>query len=305
MSIPAGTDLWPLFDGLVDDAALFPPGNAPMPDAVTGHLARRSGPWAPLVGRFLCPASRRELTGELDGRVGADDSLRLGIIADTGLAGLPAALDVVTGEPRLALELVEIPLPRDAEGEALLRAARVTVGALPEVEGYVELPRRRGWEQALAVVADSAYGAKLRTGGLTAELFPSEAEVAAFVLACVALETPFKCTAGLHSALRHTDPATGFEHHGFLNLLVATAEATQGADRHTVEDVLAERDGSVLAGAARALDPTRIAVTRSFLVAYGSCSIDEPVADLRALGLLPGPDGAPATPATSPSEDRP
>lgn len=49
----------PLFARLVDDAALFPPGNAPMPDAVRGYLAARAGERADLVGAFLCPASRK------------------------------------------------------------------------------------------------------------------------------------------------------------------------------------------------------------------------------------------------------
>ncbi len=39
--------------GLVDDAAIFPPGNAPLPEAVTAHLERRSTPYADLVGTFV------------------------------------------------------------------------------------------------------------------------------------------------------------------------------------------------------------------------------------------------------------
>ena len=136
------------------------------------------------------------------------------------------------------------------------------------------------------MLADSAYGAKLRTGGLTAELFPTEAEVAAFVRACVGAETPFKCTAGLHHAVRHTDAVTGLDHHGFLNLLLATHAATQGDDEAAVTRLLAQRDGAALARAAAALDPTEALVARSFFVAFGSCSIAEPVDDLLALGLL-------------------
>jgi hypothetical protein len=285
-SVPAN-DVPPLFEALVDDAALFPPGNAPMPDAVTGHLSRRRGPWRHLVGRFLCAASRLpELRAALDGRVPAGEALTLGIVVDTGLDGLGEALRQVAEEPRLALALVEIPLPRDLSGPALRSAAEATVQALPDLEAYVELPRNDGWRDALAVVADTAYGAKLRTGGLSAELFPTEGEVAAFVEACVAAETPFKCTAGLHHAVRHTDPATGFEHHGFLNILLATHAATQGESDATVTGLLAERDGAALAARAATLDPTEAVVARSFFVAYGSCSIDEPVDDLTALALL-------------------
>ena len=44
-------------------------------------------------------------------------------------------------------------------------------------------------------------------------------------------ETPFKCTAGLHNAVRHRAADTGFEHHGFLNVLLATRQAFDGAGR--------------------------------------------------------------------------
>ncbi|HSF26676.1 MAG TPA: hypothetical protein VLC50_04070, partial [Actinomycetes bacterium] len=99
-------------------------------------------------------------------------------------------------------------------------------------------------------------------------------------------ETPYKCTAGLHHAVRHTDPVTGFEHHGFLNLLLATHAATQGADLAAVTALLARRDGAALARTAAGLDPTEALVARSFFVAFGSCSIAEPADDLLDLDLL-------------------
>jgi hypothetical protein len=286
---PAGDDpesLHLLLDGLVDDAGLFPPASLAMTDALEAHLRNRSGRYGPLLGRFLAPASRLpELVGVLDGRVAADDDVLLGLLCDTGLEGLTAALDIVASEPRLVLSLVEFPLPVDAPDLAA-EAGRV-VEALPDVEGYVEVPRVQGWREPLAVLADSAYGAKLRTGGTTAAAFPSEAEVAAFVEACVYDELPFKCTAGLHHAVRHTDPNTGFEHHGFLNVLLATHAAVQGAGLAPVEQLLAVRDGTALARRLDELDPTDMVVTRSFFVAFGSCSFDEPLDDVLSLGVIP------------------
>ena len=64
----------PLLHGLVDDAALFPPGNAPMDVALAEHARHRGAPWADAVGPFLCPASRVE---ELRARLPADATLRL------------------------------------------------------------------------------------------------------------------------------------------------------------------------------------------------------------------------------------
>ncbi len=275
----------PLLDGLVDLAALFPPAAMPMPAALDGYLAATAGSRAALVGRFLCPASLLpELLAALDGRVDADSDVLLGLICDTGLDQVPRVVDAVCNEPRLVLALVEYPIGRAAGGVAA--AIIEAVDVLPDVEGYLELPRDVGWRAALGVLADTAYGAKLRTGGATATAFPTDAEVAAFIDACVLEEVPFKCTAGLHSAVRHTDARTGFEHHGFLNLLVAASTAVQGGSRAETQRWVAERDESVLVRRLGRMDATDAVVARSFLVAFGSCDLDEPVADLVRLGLL-------------------
>jgi hypothetical protein len=276
----AASSVAPLVAALVDDAAVFPPGNAPMPDAVRAHRRHREAPYARLVGRFLCPASR---LGELRDRLVDGDALRLGLIVDTGLAGLAPAVAEVRAETRLVLEAVEIPL-RVEGGGTLAGCAREVLAALPGCLAYVEIPRVAGWQDALDVVTSYQRGAKLRTGGTSAEMFPSVAEVAAFVTACVERATPFKCTAGLHNAVRHRDPRTGFEHHGFLNILLATHAALTGGDAAAVLD---ERSGEVLAEAARRIAPADAYRARALFAGYGSCDIAEPVADLTALGLLP------------------
>lgn len=289
-----------LLTALVDDAALFPPGNAPMPAAVAGHRRHRGAPYAALVGRFLCPASRLgELRAELDGErerahaTGGDQGptgdvdpppLRLGLIVDTGRSGLPAALAEVAADDRLRLDAIEIPLrPTEHTPAAMQAAARETVAALPAGTAYVEIPREAGWQDALDVVTAHGRAAKLRTGGLRAEAFPSVAEVAAFVVACAERDTPFKCTAGLHQAVRHRDHETGFEHHGFLNILLAAHAALTGSDPAAVLD---ERDAHALADVARGIDDGAARETRRLFAGYGSCSVDEPVTDLATLGLM-------------------
>jgi hypothetical protein len=51
------TQLPRLFAGLVDDAAVFPPGSASVPDAVSAHRRHRTAWYADLVGPLLLPAS--------------------------------------------------------------------------------------------------------------------------------------------------------------------------------------------------------------------------------------------------------
>lgn len=42
----------PLFSGLCDDAAIFPPGDLPLPQAVPAHRLHRAAWYAELVGPF-------------------------------------------------------------------------------------------------------------------------------------------------------------------------------------------------------------------------------------------------------------
>ena len=177
--------------------------------------------------------------------------------------------------------MVEVAVPPD---EDLVAGAAQAIAQVPaEIRLYVELPRVAGWRDAVEHLGAAGRGAKLRTGGLRAELFPTTTELAAFITACAEAQVPFKCTAGLHHAVHHTDPTTGFVHHGFLNIVVATARAVTGGD---VEGALAEERPDRLAAEAAALDPPAAAATRALFVSYGSCDIEEPVADLLALGLL-------------------
>lgn len=117
---------------------------------------------------------------------------------------------------------------------------------------------------------------------MRAGLYPDERELARAVLLAVRAQVPFKATAGLHHAVRNTDPRTGFEQHGHLNLLAATGAALGGAGEGEVVAVLAERDATTVAGLVGALSPE----VRSAFRSFGTCSLAEPVGELAALGLL-------------------
>ena len=158
------------------------------------------------------------------------------------------------------------------------------------LRAYAEVPLTFGLLSALDALGDARreglpVAAKFRTGGLAAELFPTPIELAAVICACRDRELPFKLTAGLHHAIRHTDPETGFIHHGFLNVLVATVQAAiQGAEAADVAATLAGTDPVPLIEATRRL----LNDDRPLWIGFGSCSVLDPVEDLARLGLLPG-----------------
>ena len=112
---------------------------------------------------------------------------------------------------------------------------------------------------------------------------PPAAAVAAFLEAALDRETPFKCTAGLHAAVRHHDETTGGERHGFLNVLLATRAALDGED---FEAVLAERDPQALLARWEEVGPDALVRARRWFTSFGCCAVSDPVEELVELGLL-------------------
>jgi hypothetical protein len=275
-----------LFRGLFDDAALFPPGDAPMAAAVPAHAALRRE-YGALTGPFIVPAARLDdLFDALDG-----GTIAVSLIAAPG--GLAAAIDRVHAEPGLGLAGVEVPPPADAGAAAEVCATLARV-VPPEVPAAVELPRTAERDGVLDVLAGAGRRAKLRTGGVRPELFPPADELAATLAACLARGVAVKCTAGLHGAAAHVDPATGFAHHGFLNVLLAVDALADGGSAADAAGRLAQTSAPALADALRDWAPERAARARRSFTSFGTCSVADPVGDLSALGLLHDPDRIPA-----------
>jgi hypothetical protein len=274
-----------LFTELFDDAAMFPPGNASVAEAVRGHVAHHLSWYADLVGPLVANTGRlRALDvglGELDG-----SSIGVSVVVTDGLDAIAASLDTVGRCDRLGLRAVEVPLG----AHRLLDALRLLEPVLADgVACYLEIPVSRVTEQQVHEVRAAGLCLKLRTGGTTVEAFRSEAELARPIVMCAAERLQFKCTAGLHNAVRHRDPDTLFEHHGFLNIALAARVAANTGNEGAVRDTLAERDPDVIGERTRSLTGADIIATRALFGSFGTCSIAEPLDDLMALGLLAVP----------------
>jgi len=142
---------------------------------------------------------------------------------------------------------------------------------------------------------------KVRTGGLKPENIPGSEEIAEFLCSAALAKKPFKATAGLHHAIRAERALTYAADspravmHGFVNVFAAAAFAWHGAPRETVAAVLNETDPrafcvaeNAVAWNGRSLITAQIEDSRAnFAHSFGSCSFEEPVADLRELGWLP------------------
>lgn len=277
-----------LLAGLVDDAGLFPPTALPMVEAIARHRRDLESGEPMLAHRFLCPATRID---ELRSTLGPDDRISLGLIASDDGA-LTAAAAVVDADPRLRPALIEITVdPGDLETS--LRAA--TAYGVPV---FVEVRDRSDSPRLASAIARHDAGLKIRCGGVRSDLFPTPAEVADALTAAASAGVPVKATAGMHHAVRHRDPDTGFVHHGYLNLVIGAARAAQGASTADVADALSITDGTALAAEASALEPDAAAAARRLLTSYGSCSTATPPAEAAELGLAPSASALPLSEGT-------
>ena len=253
-----------MFEGFLDDAAVFPPGNAPVREAVPAYRGYRSAWYQDLVGPFVFPVAR---LGELVH--GGHDLAGVVLSVTTPAASLAEALTAA-----VPLAAVEVVPGRDLSW--LIAQLDAELGE--EVVAYIEVPRGDQRDPVLDAIAGTRYRAKFRTGGTVPQAHPGERELAESLQAAVTRQVQFKCTAGLHHAVRHTDGE--LEQHGFLNVLRATAAAQQGGSAQEMAAILADREPP------RTLDRDTVQAGRRSFVSFGTCSITEPVADLVALELI-------------------
>jgi len=287
----------------VDYAGLFPPAGLDMATAVRQYAEYRAGKDAWALGRFVVPVARlAELEREAE---------RLAPRHPAEPWRLSALLG--TGDAEELEALGELNCRHAAEGAAALTADVVEACAdsveaidrllarMPRwVQAYVEIPLARDPAPLAAALARHRARAKARTGSVTADAFPSAADLARFLRACTVADVPYKATAGLHHPLRAEyrltyapDSATGTMF-GFLNLFLATAFLRQGLDDADVVRLLEERSESgfrfskdAIEWRGHRLDRRTVEEARSRgLVAFGSCSFTEPMGELRKMGLL-------------------
>jgi hypothetical protein len=152
----------------------------------------------------------------------------------------------------------------------------------------------------VAAVASCGQRAKIRTGGETADKFPTPENVIEFMTLCAAAGVPFKATAGMHHPLRslrrftyQPDSPSGIMH-GFLNFFLAAAFVLAGMATGLAAELLKEQTAGAfhfgsdeITWRGHRLSARDVSATRrTFGVSFGSCSFTEPIDDLRSLHLL-------------------
>jgi hypothetical protein len=251
-----------LLEGLVDYAGLFPPAALSMEDAVRNYARYSESEHAWMLGRFVVPLDR---VGEVPG-------------------GFP--LSVLAASPAVGDVAADVVETRAADAGEIARIAASASGRTV----YVEIADRA----LLTELARHGLRAKIRTGGITPDAFPSIGNVAEFLRACRAAGVTFKATAGLHHPLRcmrpltyEPDAPTGVMH-GFLNVFLAAAliEHADAILNETDPQAFTFDDDAASWRGHRVGTGELATMRRTFATTFGSCSFEEPVADLKALGWM-------------------
>lgn len=289
-----------LFDRLVDDAAVFPPGNAPVPVAWSEHLSLRSGRYGDVLGPLLIgtpgapglvdaaagapPEADLETAGGLE-----PEPVAVGVVARPGtpVAHLLEAVATLRASPHL--RVVSVELAHDTAG-TWRRALELEVPVAVEVTRDLAAQHDALDDLAAAAATGTARVlAKLRTQGTPTAPVPTSRELAEFLHGVRERDLAFKLTGGLHHAVAHTEPTPDGrteEQHGVLNVLVATHHLEQGATLRHLVATLELRDAGALASLARGLPEREVDQLRARFVSFGCCGVLDPIGELVDLGLL-------------------
>ncbi|MEL7497307.1 MAG: hypothetical protein AAFN77_06820 [Planctomycetota bacterium] len=299
-----------LVNSSVDYAGLFPPAMLPLDQVVKNYADYLNNNRRQMLGRLIIPATRLDeflmtadrldvwSTDEPKWRISAlvpaianedgqldDESLRIEM----------RRLSVINDNPHVVVDAIEV---RSESPET----TRMIANSVPSsIDAFIEFDWREDPAdniQAIAALERDHLFAKIRTGGVTADLIPSPAMVARFLLQCAKHNVGVKATAGLHHPLRgnyrltyeaDADEATM---HGFVNVFVAAclAYSKQITDESTLASVLASEDASdFMLGEQQigfgnyGVEDEVVGQLRSHkIISFGSCSFEEPSVEIES-----------------------
>lgn len=304
-----------LMSALIDYAGLFPPAKLDMQEAIETYNRCRIGEHEFMLGRFICPVSRLDELEMLGSSLMPGTHGRSGYreMADAAVPWTISALaDGILEADLDRIDIFNERHSRPENGMARVDAIEVKVNEAKQIDAaldeipeditaYFEFPVTTDCRGFVAALAGNHACAKIRTGGVVGNAFPTTQEVASFIHACAAADVPFKATAGLHHPVRGNYRLTYEKNspshmmHGFLNVFIAAAiakiqkpdEAVTRAILSSEEPALFRFGEEVLGWKEHLVTVTDLArVRETFAASFGSCSFDEPVEELLRLGLL-------------------
>jgi len=277
----------------IDYAGLFPPASLELRAAVNDYSRYVRSPESWMLGAFVIPARRLAELSQLAPKTSERGPWVVSAIGGDDCDADMAAIRAVPKDSGISVRMYEARATTIAEVERIAAAANA-------VRCFVELPSRDDPAALIESVATHGLSAKIRTGGVTADAFPSPPDIARFMVRCAESRVAFKATAGLHHPMRGRFPLTyapdaARDHmFGFLNVLVAATAVRNGASIADATAILERERPEALSVDERSIhwDDLTWAVAEvedareHAIVSFGSCSFEEPVRELTAMRLL-------------------
>lgn len=306
------------FEHLIDYAGLFPPTQLPLQTAIANYASYIVGSDSWMIGPFVHLANTLSELDPYMSLFSIEHPLsisalgRKGISEEESIELLEEDLKKIAsfreryGE-KVSVDFLELPIP----------TLNLTSHYVTELHGlltkyklfcFCELPiiaEDANWENELNSTLVSIakqnrevsrlIGAKLRTGGIRANLIPSVEIVASFIHSCKSHKVPAKFTAGLHHPIRMYRDEVKTEMHGFLNVFIAGLMAyAHDLEKEAIIDIIENRETSGISFKADKIiwkhlevkTEEIIELRREYLRSYGSCSFEGPRNEFKALNIV-------------------
>ncbi len=307
-----------LMNGLIDYAGLFPPASLPLDKAISEYIYYKKSEYSYIVSRFVVPVASVENLKSIYQEINGGNislsvilpEMEFAVKSERNISKSIKDLDAILKENSfIEASSFEIKLPRNLSAEnqeKLLKQFQkiiTKIKKLPDNSLIFFEPYVLGdnWKTNIDIACEvisqtrEHSGFKLRTGGVTQDAFPHTDILAYAIKKCSDMKIKFKATAGLHHPLRHFNPSVNTKMHGFFNVFIGFLIAekynpspeilkklinTESATEFSFTDDFITYENFVIS-----LKDIKN-IKESFSLSYGSCSIDEPIDDLKTLKLI-------------------
>ena len=284
---------------LIDYAGLFPPAGEDMKTAVQNYAEYLRGPDRAALGKFIVPFARldefEDAAADLLPRTRRSEPWRISVLVAEDVRHVAETMGKFNARHS----------PQSRRGLATIEVVELKASTIEEIANqqqdlprtfisYFEIPLSGDVPSLVRAIREVSSRAKVRTGGITAEVFPSPQSIIDFMSACRAESVAFKATAGLHHPIRgeyrltyEQGSAAGMMY-GFLNVFIAAALLAAGESDDLALAALQETnraafefDDDHLRWRDKRISAEQLAnIRRDSAISFGSCSFREPIDEL-------------------------
>ena len=307
----------------IDYAGLYPPASLSLAEAINNFAKYRSEPENWMLSRFVIPSNK---LGELESFKNLfinnppfKFTVLGGLTQSTNefKKNLDLVFSNITnfesniGKTLVSIESIELKVPilQDILFVLNIISDSISKFETESLEIYLEFNLSQKHNEDLKLILRHIkefnfnnknkkikfIGYKVRTGGIESKDFPSLDKLSSIILECNNHGIQLKATAGLHHPIRHYDISVQTHMYGFINVISACVLTTvYKLDFKTIYDILQDEDPLNFKFIDQKFSWKNYEVTKEQIefsriksfISFGSCSFDDPRADLASLGLL-------------------